>query len=34
MDKESLMDILDLSRISINELFTDFLRERRGYKYF
>ena len=34
MDRESLMDILDLRRISINELFTDLLRERRGFKYF
>ena len=30
MDRESLMDTLDLSRTSINELFTDLLRERRG----
>ena len=34
MDRESLMDTLDLSRNSINELFTDLLRERRGFKYF
>ena len=34
MDKESLMHTLDLSRTSINELFTDLLRERRGFKYF
>ena len=35
MDKESLMDILDLSRTSIiNGLFTDLLREKRGFKYF
>ena len=34
MDWESLMDTLDLSRTSINELFTDFLREKRGFKYF
>ena len=34
MDRESLMDTLDLSRTSINELFTDLLRERRGFKYF
>ena len=33
-DKESLMDTLDLIRTSINELFADFLRERRGFKYF
>ena len=31
MDRESLMDTLDLSRTSINELFTDLLRERRGF---
>ena len=34
MDRESLMDTLDLSRNFINELFTDLLRERRGFKYF
>ena len=34
MDRESLMDTLDLSRTSINELFTDLLRERKGFKYF
>ena len=34
MDRESLMDTLDLSRTSINELFTDLLREKRGFKYF
>ena len=34
MDRESLMDTLDLSRASINELLTDLLRERRGFKYF
>ena len=34
MDKESLMDTLDLSRTSINGLFTNLLRERRGFKYF
>ena len=35
MDKESLMDTLDLSRTSIiNGLFTDLLREKRGFKYF
>ena len=34
MDWESLMDTLNLSRTSINELFTDFLREKRGFKYF
>ena len=34
MNRESLMDILDLSRTSINELFTDLLREKRGFKYF
>ena len=31
MDRENLMDTLDLSRTSINELFTDLLRERRGF---
>ena len=34
MDRESLMDTLDLSRTCISELFTDLLRERRGFKYF
>ena len=34
MDRESLMDILVLSRTSINELFTDLFREKRGFKYF
>ena len=34
MDKESLMDTLDLSRTSINGLFADLLRERGGFKYF
>ena len=34
MNRESLMDTLDLSRTSINELFTDLLREKRGFKYF
>ena len=34
MDRESLMDTLGLSRASINELLTDLLRERRGFKYF
>ena len=34
MERESFMDTLDLSRTSINELFTDLLRERRGLKYF
>ena len=34
MDRESLLDTLHLSRTSINELLTDFLRERRGFKYF
>ena len=28
------MDTLDLSKTSINELFTDLLREKRGFKYF
>ena len=27
------MDTLDLSRTSINELFTDLLRQKRGFKY-
>ena len=34
MDRKSLMDTLDLSKTSINELFTDLLREKRGFKYF
>ena len=34
MDRESLMDILVLSRTSINELFTDLFREKGGFKYF
>ena len=34
MDRESLMDTLNLSRTSINELLTDLLRDRRGFKYF
>ena len=34
MDRESLMDTFALSRTSINELFTNLLRERRGFKYF
>ena len=34
MDRESLMDTLDLSRTCLSELFTDLLRERRGFKYF
>ena len=34
MDRESLTDTLDLSRTSMNELLTDLLREKRGFKYF
>ena len=34
MGRKSLMDTLDLSRTSVNELFTDLLREKRGFKYF
>ena len=34
MDRESLMDTLNLSRTCINELLTDLLRDRRGFKYF
>ena len=34
MDRESLMDTLDLSRTCINELLTDLLKDRRGFKYF
>ena len=34
MDRESLMDTFALSRTSIKELFTNLLRERRGFKYF
>ena len=34
MGRESLMDTLDLSRTSVNELFADLLRETRGFKYF
>ena len=34
MDRESLMDTFALSRTSINELFTNLLTERRGFKYF
>ena len=29
LDRESLMDTLDLSRTSINELFTDLFREKK-----
>ena len=28
------MDTLNLSRTSINELFSGLLREKRGFKYF
>ena len=34
IDRESLMDTLNLSRTSINELFSGLLREKRGFKYF
>ena len=34
MGRESLMDTLDLSRTSVNELFADLFREKRGFKYF
>ena len=34
MDRERLIDILVLSITSINELFTDLFREKRGFKYF
>ena len=34
MDRESLMDTLNLSRTCINELLTDLLKDRRGFKYF
>ena len=34
MDRESLMDTLNLRRTSINELFSGLLREKRGFKYF
>ena len=34
IDRESLMDTLNLSRTSTNELFSGLLREKRGFKYF
>ena len=33
LDGESLMDTLHLSTTFINELFTDLLRQKRGFKY-
>ena len=31
MDRESLIDLLDLTRTSITELFTDLLREKKRF---